>query len=101
MFEFEHDYYSLNESLMKNALQQHRETREEVLTEAFDVYLQHQHGCTLGCLLDLQSRMHNVKLKHFFAHEYIQDKKTHYTFKGELIFTIYSDNMQWKCETYY
>lgn len=101
MIEFKPEDYILEDTKFKAYCKSSRESREGLLTQAFDMYLQHQHGYTLAYLLDLQSRMHNVRLKHFYAHEYVQDKKTHYTFKDKLIFTIYFDNMTWKCDTYY
>ena len=101
MFEFEREDYILGDNKYTECYKEIQQTREEVLKEALDVYLRHQHSYTLKYILDLQSRMHNVKLKHFYAYEYTRDNKTHYTFKGDLIFTIYFDNMQWKCDMYY
>ena len=101
MIEFKPEDYILDDTKFKAYCKSGLESREEVLTQAFDDYLQRQHGHTLSEVLNLQSRLHNVRLKHFYAHGYVPDNKTHYTFKDKLIFTIYFDNMTWKCDIYY
>ena len=100
MIEFKPEHYILEDTKFKSYCKSSRESREELLTQAFDDYLTKVHGLSLQYLLHLHQK-HNMKLKHFKVIEYVQENKTCYLFKDKLIFTIHFDNMTWKCDIYY